>query len=63
MEQQQIQQMDRKAALLEAFDSMSDECQETALMTLHVLARKFPRRVPVVLSLVSNRAPGCSLGE
>lgn len=58
VEQQQAKHMDRRAAMLEAFDSMNDECQLSALTAVCALARKFPRRATVTLSLVSPSPTG-----
>lgn len=63
MEHQQATQMDRRAAMLEAFDSMSDEYQASALTAICVLARRFPRRAPVALRLVSSTPTDENGGE
>lgn len=55
MRQKDIHQPDPRAALLAAFDSISDDYQVTAMAMLQTLARRFPRRQPVVLSVVGSR--------
>lgn len=52
--QEKIHQSDQRAALLEAFDSMTDEAQSTALAMLQSIARGSPRRPLVSLRLVAS---------
>lgn len=54
MKQQQTHHGDRRAAMLEAFDKLSDRGQHNALVSLHALARTFPARDPAKLSLVGS---------
>lgn len=54
VEQKKIEQTDRRAALLEAFDSMSDESQVGALCMLQSIARSSPRRSTPGLRLVAS---------
>jgi hypothetical protein len=56
--QQKIEQTDRRAAMLEAFDSMSDESQIDALFMLQSIARSAPRRPPAALRLVASGSDG-----
>lgn len=54
MEQQKIEQTGRRAAMLEAFDSMSDESQIDALCMLQSIALSSPRRSTAGLRLVAS---------
>lgn len=63
MEHQQATQMDRRAAMLEAFDSMSDDSQMDALFMLQSIARTSPRRTVVALRLVASNSGSDSFGQ
>lgn len=54
MGQQKIEQADRRAAVLAAFDNMSDEAQVDVLCMLESIARSSPRRAAIGLRLVSS---------
>jgi hypothetical protein len=64
VEQQQAQEnLGRRAAILEAFDSMSDESQSDALYMLQAMAVNSPKRAMMSLRLVaSNGGNGSSEG-
>ena len=62
MEQEKTQQSDRRAAVLEAFDSMSDEAQGTALAMLQSIARGSPRNPATGLRLVASSGNRLHLG-
>lgn len=61
MEQNEIHQADRRAALLAAFDSMADDAQSTALAMMQSIARGSPRRPASGLRLVSSRGQSLNL--
>lgn len=61
MGQKETQQMDRRTALLAAFDSMTDEAQCAALGMLQSIARGSPRRPSTVLKLVASSSKGLHL--
>lgn len=58
MGQQTIHELDRRAALLAAFDSMSDESQIDAVHMLQSIAKDSPRRVAPSLRLVASKSDG-----
>jgi hypothetical protein len=59
--QQKIEQADRRAAVLAAFDSMSDEAQVDVLCMLQSIARSSPRRASIGLRLVASGSGGDGL--
>jgi hypothetical protein len=52
---------DFQAALLEAFNSMTDEAQSTALLMMQSIARGSPRRPRASLHLVASCDDGLNL--
>lgn len=52
--QQNIHELDRRAALLAAFDGMTDEAQGFALRTMRALEEDYPRRPSLGLRLVAR---------
>lgn len=54
MAQHDTHQQDRRAAMLEAFDSMTDDAQDAALRMTQSIARGSPRRPLFGLHLVAN---------
>lgn len=56
LEQQKQQQTDRRAAMLDAFDNMSEESQIDMLAMARAVALASPRRASVVLRLVADNA-------
>jgi hypothetical protein len=63
VEQQKTQELDRRAAAMEAFDSMNDESQIDALYMLQSIALACPRRSPVALRLVAASNDSFGLRE
>ena len=61
MGKQNVQESDRRAAILKAFDSMTDEAQCAALGMLQSIARGSPRRPAPVLQLVARGNKGLHL--
>lgn len=61
MAQQSTHNTDRRVALLEAFDSMTDEAQGTALAMLQSIARGSPRHPSRGLRLVASGGNGLDL--
>lgn len=54
MGQKDLHQLDRRAALLQAFDNMTDEAQSFALRTVQGLEQDYPRGISVGLRLVAH---------
>lgn len=54
VEQQKVQYTDRRAALLEAFDSANDDAQGDIVLMVQAIAASAPRRAPLVLRLVDG---------
>lgn len=63
MEQQQTQQMDRRTAILEAFETMSDDAQADALCMLQSIARSSPRRATAALRLIASNGASDGLRQ
>lgn len=61
MGQEKLNATDRQVALLEAFNSMTDEAQDIAVGMLQSIARGAPRRTQSNLRLVASGGNGLNL--